>query len=368
MDTRILAGRMLAGPIERIENDDGTVTYRSIKILEAGKWTDSASEETIHYSEEGISNLEITDDNTVNLFHDIDNEVSDIGHMEPDSAEAEDGALFADITLHLDNSASEYADENLQATLENAGAVGFGGPSVEIPADGQELEYDDSEGLYELKNGRIDGLGLVSNPASKTVAFDQQAAERSVALSSGEESKVMHLQTASMDIATIRDRFELSDDLDDDTIKALAEAGAIQLEEDDDEDEEEEEDVENEEDEDKEKEEADDEDDEEEDTEMQDTEELAERIETLEGMVGDIRSDLEELMNAAAEASELEDFKDDLEDAKQELADAETVEEIDKRLSNLEDEPDKSSMALSDDDDTDDWINATTTFDGKTGL
>lgn len=211
---RFFRARTLGGAIERIEQSDGTVRYTNLSLLSPGKWTDSGSGETIYYSERGIANMEVTPDNTLNLMHDVDpstgavNPASDIGAIDAESASTNDkGELVADVVLHMKNAASEYADENLQAALESGGKVGFGGPSVEIPAEGQELERNGD--VLELVQGKVDGAGLVMQPASKTVDFQNQTAEKGVALSAESEelarkTKGVYLQEPTMSDRTLQ--------------------------------------------------------------------------------------------------------------------------------------------------------------------
>jgi len=241
---RFFRARTLGGAIERIEQSDGTVRYTNLSLLSPGKWTDSGSGETIYYSERGIANMEVTPDNTLNLMHDVDpstgavNPASDIGAIDAESASTNDkGELVADVVLHMKNAASEYADENLQAALESGGKVGFGGPSVEIPAEGQELERNGD--VLELVQGKVDGAGLVMQPASKTVDFQNQTAEKGVALSAESEelarkTKGVYLQedsmsdrTLQMDAEECRETLEEygmdTSDMDDEEVVSMAE-------------------------------------------------------------------------------------------------------------------------------------------------
>jgi hypothetical protein len=204
-------------PIEREELGDNEVVYRNVKVLQSGTWTDSGSGETIWYSPRGLENLDVTDDNTVNIMHDSDNDVSAVGEME--NARAEDGELYADLRINTSDAAGEYADENMQQTLESNGAKGFGGPSVEIDAEGQEIEYNAERGLKELVKGKVSGLGLVANPASKPTAFARQTANRGVALSEGQTTYTLEGETISManaeEIRETLDSAGLGDTIDD---------------------------------------------------------------------------------------------------------------------------------------------------------
>jgi len=225
-NSRVLASRRLAGPIERVELSNGSVEYSNIKILSEGAWVDSESREEIYYDPK---NLEVEDGAVVNVMHDNENDVSAVGAIEADSAYVEDGDLFADVILHRDNSASEYADENLQKTLESEGQVGFGGPSVEIPAEGQEIDF--SSNPPELADGKVDGLAFVSQPAARTTAFAQQVSERSVALGHGDTNKGVFVKEDSMlelqDPGEVREILSMfgfdADDLDDEEVMDMAE-------------------------------------------------------------------------------------------------------------------------------------------------
>lgn len=345
-------------PIEREELGENEVAYRHVKILQAGTWTDSNSRETIWYSPEGLSNMQLTEDNAVNIMHDSGNEISEVGRME--NLQEEDGSLFADLILDTSSNAGGYADENFQQTLETEGAEGFGGPSVEIPADGQQVELNKEKGVKELVAGKIDGLGLVKNPASKPVSFARQTAQRGVALSDGEQT-VMKLEGERRDMAdaeTYREVLESNGidtgEMTDEEVMSVyedlmeaSEGGEDEEMEDDETDVEEEEETEM-----QEGEEEEEEDEEEEEMDMES------KIQSLEERL----SNLEDMAESAMMEGEL---SEELEEATQDLADAETVqeleeakEEIDKRLSELEEEPENprslsgEAEAGSEEDDT----------------
>lgn len=183
--------------LERIERreEDNSVRYTNIMLLAPGEWTDAGSRETVWYSPEGIANsVDNWEDNTVNLLHDMDNEVSEVGEVDTDTtAVDDDGNLYGDIVLHMENAASEYADEMMQTALESGGEKGIGGPSVEIPSD--ITEHNDERGILELVEATFSGVGLVDRPASKPVDMGVQSADRVVALSSAEEADVWTQRT-----------------------------------------------------------------------------------------------------------------------------------------------------------------------------
>jgi hypothetical protein len=337
-------------PIEREELGADEVLYKSVKILQSGTWTDSGSGETIWYSPRGLENLDVTDDNSINIMHDSGNEVSEVGELQ--NPRVQDGELYADLKIETDSSAGAYADENLQQTLETNGAKGFGGPSVEIDAEGQEIEWNEDRGVKELTKGRISGLGLVKSPASKPTAFARQTANRGVALSEGQnhythESDSIHMA----DVEEIRETLDSAglgdviDDMSDEEVMDMAENlhGDLMddLEPEDPDGEEDGEDVENADDE-----EPDDEN-EEDDVDMQEGE-LVEELQAVKQRVEVLEDEMEQMEYASPE--DTEELSDELEATKENLADAETVqeledakEELDKRLSELEEQPDNDS-------------------------
>lgn len=346
-------------PIERTQEDNNTVRYSNIKLLSPGVWTDSASRETVWYSPRGMKNLEIAEDNVVNIMHDADNDVSNAGSIDPESVHADDDGVYADLLIDTSDTAGEYADKNLQKTLETEGAKGFGGPSVEISADGQEIEYNNSKGMKELVGGIIDGLGLVKNPASKPVSFARQTAKRGVALSSDQEVMVLKSEQRDMaDAETYRevlesngiDTGEMTDDEVMSVYEDLMDAGGSEEEPEMQEGEEEEETEEESEGENEGEDETEEED---EDMDMG-QEEMAQKIQSLEERL----TNLEDMAEQAMAAEDVEEtLSEELEGVTEELASAETVqeleeakEELDKRLSELEDKP-ENPKSLSEDAD-----------------
>jgi len=342
-------------PLERTEEDENTVRYSSVHLLAPGTWTDAASQETIWYSPEGIRNLEVMEGAHVSVMHDPQNEVAAIGEIDSETVEATEEGLFADVLIDTSDAAGEFADENLQQTLESGGAVGFGGPSVEIESD--QTEYNQARSMQELKGGTVSGLAFVSNPASKTVSFARQTAKKGVALS--QEDKAVYRLNAGMELSeleqTLSEHGINTDEKDETELQALAEALGITLA--DDEDEEEEEEPDDEEDEEPPE---DDENEEEEEDEGMDMEQVEERVEALEERLQNVEDMVESAM-AAEDAEELEEeLTEEIESATQDLADAETVqeleaakEELEARLSSLEDEP-KAPKTLADGESSDD--------------
>jgi len=321
MNAQFTLSELETEPIEREELGESEVVYRNVKVLESGRWTDSGSGEEIWYSPEGLKNLEVRDDNHINIMHDSGNDVSTVGEME--NARAESGELYADLRLDTSSAAGEYADENLQQALETNGQQGFGGPSVEIDAEGQTVEHNAKMGVKELKEGFISGLGLVKNPASKPVHFARQTAERGVALSEGANTYRLEGQSIDMaDIDVIRDTMAEAgvnvEEMDDEAVMDMAESlhGDLMdaLEMGDYEDDEEEE----------------------EDMEMQDGLGEEEVLDLIQEEMDDLWGEIDELRSEMMGEEMAEELSDDLETAKEELAAAETVQELQDAKDDLE--------------------------------
>jgi acyl carrier protein phosphodiesterase len=378
-------------PIEREELADGEVAYRNLKLLDEGVWTDQRSKTPTLYAAEHFDNYQPTYDSSefqgppVNIMHDLDadtdkpNEASICGHVEPDSLGVSNDALFGDVVLNTDKAAGAYADENLQSALESGGDKGFGGPSVELnPTEMQMSDHVEAE--EEVVSAELSGLGLVMEPASKSVDFSYETQSRAVALSQnvkGVYTKSDNMDTRAKILEAIATRElnmeniteaaeEIAENLDvskDDVMDMLdplideyegdmepgedAEMGDYSDSD--------MEDMEGEED--------------EEDKDMADMEEMYEmlndlrnRLEELEDSYEQIRNRLEELEDSyeqmdteMASEDDVEELSEEMESAKEELAEADTVaelqeakEELDKRLSNLEEEP-EDPKTLSDD-------------------
>ena len=338
-------------PIERKQEDENTVRYTNLKLLAPGEWTDSASQQRIWYSPEGIQNLELESDNVANIMHDVDNEVSEVGQIDPDSFRTDESGAYGDLVLDTSEPAGEYADENLQQTLATDGQKGFGGPSVEIKSD--ETRYNSERGVEELQEGVLSGVALVKNPASKTVNFQNQTEQRPVALADGQTAKALQRKHAGMDAEELREildnyGFESLDEMSDEDVAEVAAdlhedlMGELQKEE--------EEDMEMAE----HGEEDDNDDDEEEDDEGMEMQEEA--IEGLREQIDDIWGKVEELEEQMAEG----EMSEELSETKAELSELkEEKESLEKRLSALEDEPEESkTLAEGDNIDESDWYNA----------
>ena len=384
--TRILANRHLAGPIEREELDENAVRYSSVAILSRGVWTDAGSGQPTEYDP---AELEIADDAPVNIMHDSESDSSQAGHIDPESYHVENGTGYADLVLDLETSAGQYADETLQETLESDGQVGFGGPSIEIPANGYDLK-ETGNGYPKLVNGTVEGLGLVKDPASKTVAFSNQVAQRGVAMSEGGEGNInVWLKEQSMSDKTLQeigeeelsgiiggahqsafdsitDLYEAADDAEafggglsdilDNAQETILENAFGEGEEEGDED------VENAEGDYEDKDKSEHEEEEEEDAEMaenMDMEEVVSMVQAVRERVDELEDEHDALMQASEMEAELSEATEEL---RQDLAAADTVkelkdakEDLDKRLSKLEDEP-KPPKSMSDGaDETDEW-------------
>ena len=341
------------GAISRDEEEDGTVRYGNVLLLAPGVWGDAGSGRHILYSEEGIENsADNWEDNTVNLFHERENEVTDVGEVDTSSIflGEDNGGLYGDVVLHMENDASRMADDLLQQALETNGREGLQGPSVELR--GEEYRWNSDEGVHELVEGTFNGLGLVGlgvspGPGSEDAAFAEQTRERAVALASDGGADVLTRHQPTMDrdhvLEQLGERGVDVDDPDDETLQTLAEAFDIALQDDedgggegDDMDDEEEEDD------------ADDEDD---DVEVN-LEDVAGRVDDLADQVAqnadriDSMAQQFEELDDGANLSDLFDTVSDVSEQLETLAEAETVEDLDERLQAIEDEPeDPTSLA-----------------------
>jgi len=237
-------------PIKRTELGGGKVKYQDMKLLAPGIWADAGSQQAAYYSPEGIRSLRADYDASkyngppVNIMHDVDmmsgetHAPSVAGYVDPKSLAVDDeDNLYGDIVLDTNNAAGAYADENLQGALKTKGRLGFGGPSVEIPAKGLEEEFDEQRGMPRIVKGLLSGLGLVMNPASKTVSFAKEVARRGAMLS-GEDTKSFYLARTLMDPDEARQTLESfgvdTSMMDDEEISMLADelAGGVEMEDD----------------------------------------------------------------------------------------------------------------------------------------
>lgn len=379
-------------PIEREELDGDKVAYRGLKLIDSGVWTDSGSETPTLYDDRTFENTEPEypnghDGPPVNIAHDIHktgpqkgeaHEASIGGYIDPDSLESDGEALFGDVILDRGTDAGAFADTNLQSALENDGSAGFS-PSVELMPT--ELEDADDPNAEEyVKSAELTGLGLVRDPASKSVDLAYETQNRSVAMSanggSGESGKVLTRKTSGMrelaDVDDVRSDLEQynvdTDDMSDEDVMEFAEALHEDLmdtldmasdDADDDDDEEDEAEM---------AEGDDDEEDEDEEKDMMDDdlESMQEQLASLSDRLGDVEDalsetlsegDVQEELSALAEAdtvAELRDAKDDL----------------DKRLSALEEEPAEGKTLADAEGSGIDWSEADDTgvdYDPATG-
>lgn len=379
-------------PIERVDEGDGMVRYKSLKLLSPGIWADAGSQTQTYYPPEGIDNLRADYDESkhdgppVNIMHDLDveaweaHEASVAGYVDPETLDTDDdGNLFGDVVFDTSKGAGQFADENLKSTLEKEGALGFGGPSVEIPARGLQQSHDEVRDMPRVDGGLLTGVAMVMDPASKSVNFAREAARRPVALSaeSGKDAKVLTQQSGSMrekflegaangiqamDADELRETLDMFgfdglDEMTDDEVMDMAEDLYEDLMADLDHGEGEGEDTEMEDYEDDEEEEEDDE-----DMEMQEGGDL----EAVEERVQSLASRLEDLEDAMSQAMAADDVEATLEEATgEQLAAADTVkeleearDELDRRLEALEDKG-KESKTLADAGGTDDEFEPT---------
>lgn len=203
--------------VRRMETDDGAVTYENIAILAAGEWTDGATEETVYYSPEALSKIASDPDshvvdNAVNVNHEHSDQLKQVGHFDPDSLSVDGEVLYADITLHRRTQASTDTAELVDLALETKGEQGAGGPSVEIPFEGEVSEFDRDRGMERLTEFNLSGLSIVTHSASEDVSFEEQFSDRAVAMngpspgvrvmSAGQTALTNHRHTLGMDPIT----------------------------------------------------------------------------------------------------------------------------------------------------------------------
>jgi hypothetical protein len=386
-EPRVMAqGDLSLAPIERDELGSGEVAYRNIKLLEQGVWTDQNSQTPTLYDSTTFKNLEAEynsaeyDGPPVNIAHDVDaqgkpNDASLGGYVDPESLRANNDALFGDIVVDTSTTAGAFADENLQSALESQGEVGFS-PSVEIDPNGEmELATEHPRAEHHATGGYLTGLGLVTNPASKPVDMATQTRQRAVAMSS-QESMNVYLKDRDMDtdakiLEAIATRELQLDEIEDDA-QSIADEVGVSIEEVmeylsplldmDGEDEADGEPPENESDgEDMDGEEEDDdtemggyEDDEEDEEDDENPMMAEEAYEAMEEEIDELWEEVDQLREQMVDEQMMSDVADS--DTVAELQEAK--DEIEKRLSELESEPEDSRTLAEGNKIGDEWANA----------
>jgi hypothetical protein len=358
---RVMAsGRIDTEPIKREDLGDGRVKYSNIKLVSEGVWTDQNSKTPTLYDERTFENVDPEyprefDGPPANIAHDIHkdgpkagepHEASIGGYIEPDSVRTDGEALFGDIILDTEDAAGAFADENLKSALENDGTAGFS-PSVELmPTELREAEHPHAE--EHVAAAELTGVGLVRDPASETVDLRHETQNRAVAMAANGRSdkarvyqrrdmsadndvtdeiraEVLSRELSIEDVES--DAENIADELDVDVAAVMEVLEPLLEMPDEDEDGEgaEMEDGE------------DDEEEDDEDKEMQE-----EALEGLREQIDDLWAEIEDLKDGMATEEEM---TSNLEDAKADLAAADTVtelreakEELDKRLSKIEEQ------------------------------
>lgn len=199
------------GAVRRSENDDGSVTYENLLFLGPGEWTDAASGETIFYAPEMMEALaadpdEHVVDASVNVDHKHQDQLAQVGDFDPSSLTVDgEGNVYGDVTLHGRTTASADAIGLLDLALESEGTRGAGGLSVEIPMEGEVTEWDDDRGMERMVEADLAGLAIVTDAASEPAAFDEQFADRAVAMSAaGDGEGVRVLYPGETDLSGVR--------------------------------------------------------------------------------------------------------------------------------------------------------------------
>jgi len=376
-------------PIEREELSDGKVAYRGLKLIDSGVWTDSNSETPTLYDSRTFENVqpkhEGRDGPPVNIAHDIHkdgpnagepHEASIGGHIDPKSLDTDGEALFGDVILDTDDAAGAFADENLKSALENDGTAGFS-PSVELmPTELRDADHPRAEEY--VAGAELTGLGLVRDPASKSVDLAHETQNRAVAMAaSDKDAKALYLQDDSMssdktlmDANEIRETLDMFgfdglDEMTDDEVMDMAEDLHEDLMADLDGGEGDEEEG---------QEMGDYEDDEDEDEEMDEMADGDDEIDAMQDQLANMAERLEELEDAMSDTlseGDVEETREELSAAKDEIETLrEEKKELSGRVETLEEIPkDAKTLAEGSVDDDIDWSDAETgyEYDSATG-
>jgi hypothetical protein len=184
-DPKVTLSRLLgAGSIKRTEEGDDKVRYTNVMLLGPGEWTDSASRTTVYYAPDAIKKSagnwidprdgEPVEKAPLNHHHQHDVPAENVGYVDTRTCTADaDGHLYADIVFHRRTQRSREMEEMMKLAMEEEGQEGLGGISVEIPAD--DTDWDEGRGMEVMEEMWFSGAGLVMNPASATVSFENQS-------------------------------------------------------------------------------------------------------------------------------------------------------------------------------------------------
>ncbi len=183
-------------PIRREELSNGDVAYRNIKLLDKGVWTDQNSRTPTLYDAETFDNLEPSYSKQMqgpptNIAHDVHklgdkkgqvHDASIAGYVDPQSLREDGDSLFGDFIFDSEKPAGAFADDNLKSALQNDGTAGFS-PSVELDPIELESTPDHPRATEHVTKARLTGVGLVRDPASESVDLQEEVKNRVVALS-----------------------------------------------------------------------------------------------------------------------------------------------------------------------------------------
>lgn len=181
------------GDIQRVEKDGG-ILYKRVMLLAPGAWTDAGSRSTAVWEGDAIrrsadnwvdENLNPVEEIPLNLLHGPrlhdDDTMAGIGTIPKDSIIVdEENRMFGDLFLHGDSPASELAIQSFDLALETDGRKGLDGPSVETVKE--RSAKDDELGVRRVQEIWYSGVGLVYNPAARSVDMRNQIRERAVAM------------------------------------------------------------------------------------------------------------------------------------------------------------------------------------------
>lgn len=189
------------------ENDD--VRYENLVLIGAGEWTD-ATGHTEYYTERALKKIAddpdgMVEDTSVNVNHEYQDQLLQVGHIDRDSITYQNGLLLGDLVIYGDKQAGQDTIADMDRALESDGEHGAGGFSIQIPNGGFTRRYNAERGMYELTEFKLAGGGVVTEGASGPANLDEQLPNRAVALSAeGDDAAVRVLGPGDTTKAAMR--------------------------------------------------------------------------------------------------------------------------------------------------------------------
>lgn len=175
--------------VVRREQEGDDVRYKNLVLIGAGEWTDAFGN-TEYYTEQALQRIAadpetFVEANHVDVNHEYQDQLLQVGHIDPDTLGYQNGLLLGDIVIYGDKTAGKDIIADMDRALESDGQNGAGGFSVEIPEEGLQRRFNSERGLYELTQFKLAGGAIVTQGASGPANFDQQFDERAVAMAEG---------------------------------------------------------------------------------------------------------------------------------------------------------------------------------------